>query len=549
MNLGFARRAKRSATIASLGLLATSALGMSTLVTAPMAHAEGADKFIVSPVLESGKTPITVNDTVGFKFDWKVKPGETIAVGDVLEMEFGSDSSIVFTQNPPTFDLMTPRGQAAANCSVDRIKISCTFVESDIVGDGAENIHGSAQVEGRAVRSTESTTVPFTVNGVSNPLTLPVAGDGTSCVICDRAQGLGSKITKRGNVNLAPAGSLPPRVEWSITVPGPVLLNNEVGALTFSDTLSGDHEFRLGTAVEGNSYFRLSVYTADGVNRVDSFAISQEDISVSEDGKSVKLTVPEPSEGWNPEYKYQIDYFTFFPEDIIPAAGSTFINSFQIDGKEDLIESAQAQINSGQGVADAERRVGVTKTVSGLSEADSDLAQSKSFTFEYECALPSGATSSGEISAYGNGVTQYSKTPLELGAKCSVTEVADDTDIEGYKFVTEIAPVDVTTGAGTNVATFVNTYEPVAEPSPSATQDETPSAASVPSPSESSETTPAVTTEPSPQASETPQAAATPSQQSGSLANTGANVVVLVAVAALLLTTGAIVVARRRKDV
>lgn len=161
----------------------------------------------------------------------------------------------------------------------------------------------------------------------------------------------------------------------------------------------------------------------------------------------------------------------------------------------------------------------VAKTATADDGAD---LTGREYTFGYECVDPVAGKVSGTVTAGGDGTATASGVDLSVGTTCVVTEDAAAAQVEGYTQVAS-APVSLTIGGETAVASFTNSYTNIPAPTPTPT--------------------------PTPAPSPTPTPTVPPTAPPAPLPVTGAGVVPLVGGSALLLAAGAgLLLARRRSS-
>nr|WP_306429039.1 DUF5979 domain-containing protein [Corynebacterium sp. 76QC2CO] len=430
-------------------LLAVLALGFTLLsVGSHSAAAQETNKFELSnvKVTKTGSWPATVNDSLTFTADWAVKAGETVKAGDVMRIAFEPKAPLDFASNIGSFPLK--RGAAeVATCQVTQDEIVCTFSNSVIAG--AEAIGGAIQVGLVAKEEYTENSFPVTLNGELKTGTFDPATNSGTCVICPRTQGLGRVVSKSGSVDLR---TNPGFVQWSITIPGPLLVDNKIEDLKIVDTVEGNHTF---VADKLNLY--MVTRNADGTNALgEGVRQYATDPTVSDDGKTLTATFPKPASGWNKEYKYEILYRTQLPENFIPANNEQFNNQFTVAGSESFSKNAVARVAQASGTADAASRVAVKKTVSGENLTEAQLAELKArtFTFDYTCGERSGT-----LEAPGDGTVVYSPITFTVGTKCTVIEDETQAAASGYKLTVSPQQAQVVIGTK-NLAEFTNTYSP-----------------------------------------------------------------------------------------
>nr|WP_306428616.1 MULTISPECIES: DUF5979 domain-containing protein [unclassified Corynebacterium] len=437
-------------------LLAMLALGITLLsVGSHSAAAQETNKFELSnvKVTKTGSWPATVDDSLTFTADWAVKAGETVKAGDVMKIAFSQEAPLDFASNIGSFPLK--RGDAeVATCRVAQDVIECTF--SDSVIAGAEAIGGSISVGLTATAEYSRDTFPVTLNGELKTGTFDPAPNPGTCVICPRTQGLGREVSKSGRVDLS---TNPGFVQWSITIPGPLLVDNQIGDLKIVDTVKGNHTF-----VADKLHLYMVTRNADGTNAlgdgVRQYAttptVSDDGKTLSDRGTTLTATFPQPASGWNKEYKYEILYRTQLPANFIPANNEQFNNQFTVAGSETLSKEAVARVAEASGTADGASRVAVKKTVSGENLTEAQLAElkAKKFSFHYTCGELKGT-----LEATGDGTVVYSPITFTVGTKCTVTEDETQAGASGYKLT--ISPQQQQVEIGTNnLAEFSNTYSP-----------------------------------------------------------------------------------------
>ncbi|MCQ9371389.1 DUF5979 domain-containing protein [Corynebacterium sp. 35RC1] len=460
------------------------ALGITLLsVGSHSAAAQETNKFELSnvKVTKTGSWPATVDDSLTFTADWAVKAGETVKAGDVMKIAFSQEAPLDFASNIGSFPLK--RGDAeVATCRVAQDVIECTF--SDSVIAGAEAIGGSISVGLTATAEYSRDTFPVTLNGELKTGTFDPAPNPGTCVICPRTQGLGREVSKSGRVDLS---TNPGFVQWSITIPGPLLVDNQIGDLNIVDTVEGNHTF-----VADKLYLYMVTRNADGTNVFQDLKDKGHQYAtgptVSDDGKTLTATFPKPASGWNKEYKYEILYRTQLPANFIPANNEQFNNQFSVDGKESFSKSAVARVAQASGTADAASRVAVKKTVSGENLTEEQLAdlKTKTFTFDYTCGELKGT-----LEATGDGTVVYSPITFTVGTKCTVTEDETQAGASGYKLTVSPQQAQVVIGTK-NLAEFTNTYSPITTSETTTTESTTETTAV----STTSESTPSESTTP-----------------------------------------------------
>ncbi|RJF40985.1 hypothetical protein D4740_10700 [Actinomyces sp. 2119] len=249
--------------------------------------------------------------------------------------------------------------------------------------------------------------------------------------------------------------------------------------------------------------------------------------------------------------------------------GTDLLTQTVVDGDPVITEEASLTVTDGGMVAVVVTNTytlhrgsfSVTKVVEGLEDDSEDAgdpdaqAAPRDYLFTYTCTLPEDAADA-EGGADGGVVSDQVTVPagmtvtspaLPVGTECTVSEDAEAAAVDGYALEpAEDQAVTVSTQDTVEEMTFTNTYTREVEPTP------LPSESPAPQPSGEPSTGPSavVTSGPATPSSEVP-ASASPSpggsSVTGSLARTGA-AILLPAVAALAAIGGGSLLLRRRRQ-